>query len=108
MAAIELGAEIGEEFGLALTVRAGLASGEVATGVLGTSQVSFGVWGDPPGLAVTLASLARPGQVLVDASVAEQLGRDWDLGPLDELPGLADDIDVHVVNGPMGARSTPE
>ncbi|MFW2334040.1 HAMP domain-containing protein [Ilumatobacter sp.] len=106
--AAQLGSEIGTEFGMTFTVRAGMASGEVATGVLGTDRVSFGVWGDPPGLAVTLAALARPGQVLADASVAEQLGRDWDLGPLDELPGLADDIDVHVVNGPMGARSAPE
>jgi len=107
-AAIELAREIGSEFGLEFTLRAGLASGEVATGVLGTNQVSFGVWGDPPNLAVLLASLARPGQVLVDANVAEQLGRDWDLGPLDELIGLADDIEVHEVNGPLSAPSTSE
>ena len=104
-AAIELGSRIGAEFGLRFAVRAGLAAGEVATGVLGTNQLSFSAWGDPPGIAVTLASLARPGQVLADASVAEQLGRDWDLGPLDELPGLSDDIEVHEVNGPMSARS---
>lgn len=106
--AARLASAIGTELGLDVTVRAGMASGEVATGVLGTNQVSFGVWGDPPGLAVTLASLAEPGQLLADASVAEQLGRDWDLGPLYELPGLADDIDVQVVNGPMGARPAPE
>ena len=96
--AIEMVAEVGAEFGLAFTVRAGMSAGDVATGVLGIHQVSFGVWGDPPGLAVTLASLAQPGQVLADAAVAEQLGDDWDLGPLGELPGLADDIDVVAVN----------
>jgi hypothetical protein len=36
--------------------------------------------------------------------VVEELGTDWDLEPLGELPGVADDIRVHVVNGPMGAR----
>ncbi len=107
-AAVTAVAEVGAEFGLTFTVRTGMAAGEVATGVLGTDQVSFGVWGDPPGVAVTLASLAEPGQVLADANVAAQLGRDWDLGPLDELPGLADDIDVHVVNGPMTARTSAE
>lgn len=103
-AVIEMVADVGAEFGLQLSIRAGMAAGDVATGVLGTNQVSFGVWGDPPGLAVTLSSLAEPGQVLADASVVEELGTDWDLEPLGELPGVADDIRVHVVNGPMGAR----
>ena len=84
-----------------------MAAGDVATGVLGTNQVSFGVWGDPPGVAVTLSALAQPGQVLADASVVEQLGTDWDLEPPGELPGVADDIRVHAINGPRVARPTP-
>ena len=99
--------EIGAEFGRALTARAGMSAGDVATGVLGTSQLSFGVWGDPPAVAVTLGALAQPGQVLADANVVEQLGRDWDFGPPEEFPALADDIDAHVVNGRVTARSDP-
>ncbi len=106
-AAIERVAAVGAEFGQDLSVRAGLAAGDVATGVLGNQQLSFGAWGDPPGIAVSLASLAQPGEVLADASVVTQLGRDWDVGPLEELPGLADDIDAQVLNGPIGAPPTP-
>ena len=62
-------AELGSEFGQAMVVRAGMASGDVATGVLGTNQLSFGVWGDPPGKAVTLVAFAQPGQVVADRSV---------------------------------------
>ncbi len=102
-AAITTVAEVGAEFGQAFTARVGMSAGNVATGVLGNAQLSFGVWGDPPGTAVTLASLAQPGQVLADASVTEQLGSDWDIGPLEEFPGLADDIAARVVNGPIGA-----
>ena len=97
--------ELGAEFGQALTARAGMGSGDVATGVLGTSQLSFGVWGDPPGMAVTLVSHAQPGQVLADRSVVEQLGSDWDLGPLQEFSTLADDIDAQIVNGRVAAPS---
>jgi class 3 adenylate cyclase len=103
-AAIKLVADVGAEFGLQLSMRARMAAGDIASRVLGTSQVSFGVWGGPPGVAVTLASLAQPGQLLADAFAAEQLGREWDLGPLDNLPGVSHDIDVHVVNGPMNAH----
>jgi class 3 adenylate cyclase len=95
-------AEISEEFGQSLEIRAGMSAGDVATGVLGTTQPSFGAWGDPPGTAATLGSLAHPGQLLADGSVVEALGPEWDVGPLEQLPGLADDIDAHVVNGPVG------
>lgn len=94
-------AEISEEFGQALEIRAGMSAGDVATGVLGTSQPSFGAWGDPPGKAVTLGSLSRPGQLLADGSVVEALGPEWDVGPLEQLPGLDDDLDARVVNGPV-------
>ena len=105
VAARDMVVELGAEFGQALTARAGMASGDVATGVLGTSQLSFGVWGDPPGMAVTLVSHAQPGQVLADRSVVEQLGSDWDLGPLQEFSTLADDIDAQIVNGRVAAPS---
>jgi class 3 adenylate cyclase len=97
--------EIGAEFGQALTARAGMSAGDVATGVIGTRQPSFGVWGDPPGTAVTLAALARPGQVLADSTVVAQLGREWHVGPLEKLPGLADDIEVHAIGSAVPDRT---
>ena len=99
LAAMRAVTDVAAEFGQEETARAGMSSGDVATGVLGTNQLSFGVWGDPTGKAMTLASLALPGQVLADGSVIEQLDRDWDIDVLDQLPGLADDIRAHVVNG---------
>ncbi len=98
-AGIAMVGEVGAEFGKTLTARAGMSAGDVATGVLGTSQLSFGVWGDPPGTAVTLASIARPGQVLADSSVVSQLGPEWKVGPVEQLPGLADDIEVREIEG---------
>ncbi len=57
----------GDEFGQALTIRAGLAVGDVASGVIGHQQLTFSVWGEPVSAAFTLASLAREGEILVDA-----------------------------------------
>jgi methyl-accepting chemotaxis protein len=106
LAAMQVVTEIAAEFGHQVTARAGMSSGDVATGVLGTNQLSFGVWGDPTGLARTLSSLALPGQVLADGSVVEHLDRAWDIEPLEELAGLADGIEAHVLNGRVGAPTT--
>ncbi len=102
LAMTELATEIGAEYGHQLYVRAGMSAGDVATGVLGDDQLAFGVWGDPPGVAETLASLAGPGQVLVDVNVAQALS-EWDIEPVAELPGLADNIAAYAVNGPLSA-----
>ena len=101
LAAVGMITELGAEFGHPLTAHAGLAAGDVATGVLGTSQLAFGVWGDPPGVAVALDSLARPGQVLADRTVTDQLGSEWDIGETEEVPGLADDIEAHAILGAL-------
>jgi class 3 adenylate cyclase len=108
LAAIERVSSVAAEFGHQLTARAGLSAGDVATGVLGSTQLSFGVWGDPTGKAMTLASLALPGQVLADGSVVEQLDPSWDIEALEELHGLADDIEAHVINGHVAAPATNE
>ncbi len=103
-AAMQAVAEIAQEYGQPLTTRAGISAGDVATGVLGSTQLAFGVWGDPPSAAVTLGSLAQPGQVLADRNVVEELGEEWDVGPLEELPGLADDIDAYVIHGQVSVE----
>jgi class 3 adenylate cyclase len=107
LALIEAVAEVSTEYGQALVARAGMSAGDVATGVLGSSQLSFSVWGDPPGTAVTLGSLARPGHVLADGNVVDVLGAEWDLDVTDELPGLDDDTHAWVLNARVSARPDP-
>ncbi len=106
--AVQLASDVGAEFGIELAAHAGLSAGDVATGVIGGSQLSFGVWGDPPNVAATLDSLAQPGQILVDRNVADQLGPEWDIATGIELPGLDDDIEAHVVQGPADEPSSPQ
>ncbi|MGA9279665.1 HAMP domain-containing protein [Ilumatobacter sp.] len=102
LAAIAKVAEVGAEFGQPLSARSGMSAGDVATGVLGSNQLSFGVWGDPTDAAVTLGSLARPGEALADDSVAGVLGDTWDIDVVDGLAGLDDDTTAFVLNGRIG------
>jgi class 3 adenylate cyclase len=75
--ALDAIAAIGAEFGLELTGGAGLASGLVATGVLGSRQMTFGAWGLPVDVAVELSNRATGGEILVDATVVDELDADW-------------------------------
>ena len=106
--AVQLASEVGADFGIALTAHAGLSAGDVATGVIGGGQLSFGVWGDPPNTAATLDALAQSGQILVDRNVADQLGPEWDIGTGIDLPGLDDDIEAHVVRRPADEPSSTQ
>lgn len=82
---------VGEEFGQQLVARVGLDAGEVATGVIGRTQMTFSVWGEAVSSAFTLASLAQPGEILADADVAEGLDAGWEVEPCEGLVGLDDD-----------------
>ncbi len=93
-AVMEMVAAAGDEFGQRLTIRAGLATGDVASGVIGQHQLTFSVWGQPVSAAFTLASLARPGEILADALVGQAVGSQWDVEPRDGLPGLDDDVEA--------------
>jgi HAMP domain-containing protein/class 3 adenylate cyclase len=66
---------------------AGLAAGDVVTGVVGTERMYFDVWGEPRRQAMALADKAEPGQILVDATVAEASAEDW----IGEAVGVIDD-----------------
>lgn len=103
LAAMQAIADVGEEFGHEFIGRTGMSTGDVATGVLGNNQLAFGVWGDPTGTARTLSSLAQPGQILTDHAVVGELDRSWDMDALEDLPGLADGIEAHVLNGRVDA-----
>lgn len=91
---------VGREFGLPVTAHVGLASGWVASGVLGSQQISFGVWGDAVNRSIDLSTTAGPDQVLADESVVDE-------HPDDELygPAVAGDRSgraAHTVERPAG------
>lgn len=83
---------LGQEFDVDLTARVGVATGEVATGTVGASQLSFTVWGDPPALAAELEGFARPGEVLVAPQVADVAGDGVETEPVEGLVGLEQQV----------------
>ena len=105
VAVMEMVVNAGEEYGQRLTVRAGLATGDVASGVIGEHQLTFSVWGEPVSMAFTLASLALPGELLVDAVVSEGAGPLWTIEPRDGLPGLDDNVEAWTIRLPQRAGS---
>jgi len=97
-AVMDLVVATGAEYGAPLTIRAGLAAGDVASGVVGQQQLAFSMWGEPVTTAFTLASLARPGEILVDATVNDAVGPGWRREPRSGLPTLDDDIEAWTVH----------
>ncbi len=104
-AVMEMVAAAGDEYGQRLTIRAGLATGDVASGVIGQQQLTFSVWGEPVSAAFTLASLARPGEILVDAPVSVGVGPHWEVEAREGLPGLDDDVEAWSIRLPQPVDS---
>lgn len=59
-----------------LTIRIGLATGHVATGVLEHGALTYTAWGEPVRSALAIGALARSQEVLVDESTYERLRGD--------------------------------
>jgi HAMP domain-containing protein len=87
-AALTAAARRGEQHGVALSIHAGLAAGDVVAGVVGTERLAFDVWGEPLRIAKVLAAAAGPGEVVVDGSVAAAVEGNWVVG---QMPDLVDD-----------------
>jgi class 3 adenylate cyclase len=81
-------AEMAVAAGLTLEFRAGIASGDVVAGVVGTGRIAFTVWGRPRRSAAELVSVARPDQILVDPDVAGEIGAEWLIEPVADLVDL--------------------
>ena len=103
-AVMQLVASVGVEYGQRLSVRAGLSTGDVASGVIGQQQLAFSMWGDPVSTAFTLASLAQTGEILVDSAVRDAIGREWETELREGLSGLDDNVEAWLIRPPQ----TPE
>ena len=101
-AVIDAVPEIGREFGVELTARAGLSAGLVASGVLGSQQVSFTAWGASVSAAIRLTGRAEDGQVLADGTVVDEASGRWTVHPLDGAD------DVFVIEATAEAEVTAE
>jgi class 3 adenylate cyclase len=80
--------EFGDEAGTPVRFSAGLASGELIAGLLTTEHLTYGVFGEPAQVALTLQAEAGAGQVLVHESTAAGLDAGWDLEPAADLIDL--------------------
>lgn len=58
-------ARLRERTGIDLSMRAGLASGPVMAGVIGTRKFTYDVWGDAVNLAARLENKSVPGHILI-------------------------------------------
>ncbi len=74
---------VGLEFGIELVGHIGLSVGQVATGVLGSQQVSFAMWGECVGKAVELSATTGGAEIRADRSVVGELDAQWTASPLD-------------------------
>ena len=99
-AVLQMVQEIGAEYGHGLSVRAGLAAGDVASGVIGQELLAFSMWGEPVTTAFTLASLAQTGEILVDAAVRDALENRWDAEQREGLLGLDDSVEAWAIRSP--------
>ncbi|MEM9713247.1 MAG: HAMP domain-containing protein [Actinomycetota bacterium] len=84
-------AEVATEADVEIEFHAGLATGDIATGILGTGRLSFGIWGEPPRRAMALDAVAAPGQVLLDDEATAALDRGGRTEPVVDLVDLGGD-----------------
>ncbi|NRQ15398.1 adenylate/guanylate cyclase domain-containing protein [Ensifer sesbaniae] len=71
--AIAAAREIGERYGVVVTLRAGMASGSVTAGVLGRTKYAYDVWGAPVNLAARLEAVGKPDCITTTAEVRQRL-----------------------------------
>ncbi|MEQ1715741.1 MAG: adenylate/guanylate cyclase domain-containing protein [Hyphomicrobium sp.] len=69
--------DVARETGLAINLRAGMASGAMMAGVIGKRKFSYDVWGDPVNLASRLEQASTPGRILVCPQCRAALEQDF-------------------------------
>mgnify|MGYP001828784761 CR=1 FL=1 len=80
--------DLNRSHGLDVAYRAGISAGYVIAGLLEADQLTYGVFGDPPRIALALAGVAGANQILIDDETAA--GLDGDVWKLQPAAGLVD------------------
>lgn len=93
--------DIRNETGFELAVRIGIHAGPVVTGVLGTSKLTFDIWGETVNLASRLESSGQSGRIHVSQHVAQRLAHQFRFEPrgIVELKGIGA-TQTHFLVGP--------
>jgi adenylate cyclase len=81
LAMLEATAQLSREFGVALSLRIGIASGPVMAGVIGAKRLTYDVWGDTVNLASRLEGQSEPGRVLIAKTTSQRLGGLYQVKP---------------------------
>ncbi len=83
--------DLSEESGVPIGYRSGLASGVVIAGLLSVDQLGYGVFGEPPRLALILASSADDGEILIHRSALSELSDSWSTTEPEEIADTGDE-----------------
>jgi adenylate cyclase len=77
----EAATEVGTKYGFTLEMRFGIATGQVVSGIIGTSRPIFDVWGSTVNLASRLEGISLPGQISIDTRTASLLTSEFEIRP---------------------------
>jgi len=103
-AAVERLAVLDTETEMDGTYRIGVATGRVASGLQPGNQLSYGIWGPPVRIALSLVGIARPNQVLVDTSTADELEDTTMLEPITAVDLRGEEVSCYTMidRSPVG------
>ncbi len=105
----ELGVRVQRDHGVTFGIRAGISTGQVFVGQVGTDAAhEFTAMGDAVNVAARMQAAARPGTVLITASTHRFVANVFetvDLGPL-ELKGKSEPVKAYEVAGIRSERAS--
>jgi class 3 adenylate cyclase len=100
--------EVGKQHGFPIQMRFGIATGQVVSGIIGSSRPIFDVWGSTVNLASRLESISPPGAINIDASTASLLMHRFDVRPKGNATakgiGLVEIFELDLTNEPQVNR----
>lgn len=96
-----LAVDVGERNGIELRLRAGLNSGEVIAGGIGSGQFGYAAVGEQVGMAQRMESVAPPGGIMLSVSTARLVEGAAALGELElvQIKGTAEPVPARQLLG---------